>query len=118
MEHGERRVMERSEMLEETGELSGMTGGDWYQSFLLCLCQHLSLRHINSDVAKTSGTRHLPVPNVLQRTLPEETSDLARELTKDPYDFAFTGITGKYNVTGGDCHFYFACVIHLSLRHP
>ena len=31
------------------------------------------------------------------RTLPEETSDLARELTKDPYDFAFTGITGKYN---------------------
>ena len=32
-----------------------------------------------------------------QRTVPEETSDLARELTKDPYDFAFTGITGKYN---------------------
>ena len=31
------------------------------------------------------------------RTLPEETSDLARELTKDPYDFAFTGITGTYN---------------------
>ena len=31
------------------------------------------------------------------RTLPEETSDLARELTKDPYDFAFTGITGAYN---------------------
>lgn len=34
-----------------------------------------------------------------QRTLPEDTSDLARELTKDPYDFAFTGITGKYNET-------------------
>ena len=32
-----------------------------------------------------------------QRTLPEETSDLALELTKDPYDFAFTGITGRYN---------------------
>lgn len=31
------------------------------------------------------------------RTLPEETSDLAQELTKDPYDFAFTGITGHYN---------------------
>ena len=31
------------------------------------------------------------------RTLPDETSDLARELTKDPYDFAFTGITGRYN---------------------
>lgn len=32
-----------------------------------------------------------------QRTLPEETSDLVQELTKDPYDFAFTGITGRYN---------------------
>lgn len=31
------------------------------------------------------------------RTLPEETSDLAQELTKDPYDFAFTGITDRYN---------------------
>lgn len=32
-----------------------------------------------------------------QRTLPEATSDLAQELTKDPYDFAFTGITERYN---------------------
>jgi predicted nuclease of restriction endonuclease-like (RecB) superfamily len=32
-----------------------------------------------------------------KQTLPEETSDLAQELTKDPYDFAFTGITGRYN---------------------
>lgn len=31
------------------------------------------------------------------RTLPDFTSDLAQELTKDPYNFAFTGITGKYN---------------------
>ena len=31
------------------------------------------------------------------RTLPEETSDLAQELTKDPYEFAFTGIAGRYN---------------------
>ena len=31
------------------------------------------------------------------RTLPDETSDLAQEITKDPYDFAFTGITGRYN---------------------
>ena len=30
-------------------------------------------------------------------TLPEETSDLAQELTRDPYDFAFTGITDRYN---------------------
>ena len=31
------------------------------------------------------------------RTLPETTSDLAQELTKDPYNFAFTGITRPYN---------------------
>lgn len=31
------------------------------------------------------------------RTLPDETSDLAQELTKDPYNFAFTGITKAYN---------------------
>lgn len=30
-------------------------------------------------------------------TLPDETSDLAQELTKDPYNFAFTGIKGQYN---------------------
>ena len=32
-----------------------------------------------------------------KRTLPKETSDLAYEMTKDPYNFAFTGITEKYN---------------------
>lgn len=31
------------------------------------------------------------------RTMPDETSDLAQELTKDPYNFAFTGITQPYN---------------------
>lgn len=31
------------------------------------------------------------------RTLPDATSELAQELTKDPYDFAFTGLTGTYN---------------------
>lgn len=31
------------------------------------------------------------------RTLPDETSDLAQELTKDPYNFAFAGITKPYN---------------------
>ena len=31
------------------------------------------------------------------RTLPDTTSDLAQELTKDPYNFAFTGITQPYN---------------------
>lgn len=32
-----------------------------------------------------------------KKTLPEIDSDLAQELTKDPYDFAFTGITSPYN---------------------
>lgn len=32
-----------------------------------------------------------------KRTLPEITSDLSQELTKDPYNFAFTGITKPYN---------------------
>ena len=31
------------------------------------------------------------------KTLPEESSDLAQELTKDPYDFAFTDIKDRYN---------------------
>lgn len=31
------------------------------------------------------------------RSMPEVTSDLAQELTRDPYSFAFTGITQKYN---------------------
>ena len=31
------------------------------------------------------------------RTLPDVNSELAQDLTKDPYNFAFTGITGKYN---------------------
>ena len=29
--------------------------------------------------------------------MPDETSDLAQELTKDPYNFAFAGITQPYN---------------------
>ncbi len=32
-----------------------------------------------------------------KRTLPEVDSDLAQEMTKDPYNFAFTGITKPYN---------------------
>lgn len=31
------------------------------------------------------------------RTIPEIGSDVAKELTKDPYNFAFTGITARYN---------------------
>lgn len=32
-------------------------------------------------------------------TLPEPMSDLAKAITKDPYNFAFAGITGRYNET-------------------
>lgn len=31
------------------------------------------------------------------KLLPDNVSDLAQELTKDPYNFAFTGITEPYN---------------------
>jgi predicted nuclease of restriction endonuclease-like (RecB) superfamily len=41
--------------------------------------------------------RHGKALSNFTETLPDVTSDLAQELTKDPYDFAFTGITGKYN---------------------
>ena len=34
-----------------------------------------------------------------KQTIPESTSDLAQELTKDPYNFAFAGVTKKYNET-------------------
>jgi len=32
-----------------------------------------------------------------KRTLPEDTSELAQEITKDPYNFDFLGITKQYN---------------------
>lgn len=35
--------------------------------------------------------------NNFQHTLPAPMSDLAKEITKDPYNFAFAGITGEYN---------------------
>lgn len=35
--------------------------------------------------------------NNFQNALPAPMSDLAQEITKDPYNFAFAGITGKYN---------------------
>jgi len=34
-----------------------------------------------------------------KHTIPDESSDLAQELTKDPYNFAFTGITKRHNET-------------------
>ena len=51
------------------------------------------LNALSSDLYERKGKT---LTNV-ERTLPAETSDLAQELTKDPYNFAFTGITGRYN---------------------
>lgn len=51
------------------------------------------LNFISTDLYERQGKALTNFKN----TLPEETSDLAQELTKDPYNFAFTGITTKYN---------------------
>ncbi len=51
------------------------------------------LNFLDSDLYERKGKA---LTN-FSRTLPEENSELAQEITRDPYDFAFTGITGKYN---------------------
>ena len=51
------------------------------------------LNFIGSDLYERQGK----ALNNFTTTLPSATSDLAKEITKDPYNFAFTGITGKYN---------------------
>lgn len=51
------------------------------------------LNFISTDLYERQGKALTNFKN----TLPDETSDLAQELTKDPYNFAFTGITTKYN---------------------
>lgn len=51
------------------------------------------LNFLSSDLYERQGKAITNFKN----TLPDVTSDLAQELTKDPYDFAFTGITGRYN---------------------
>lgn len=55
--------------------------------------RNLLLNFLSTDLYERQGKA---ITN-FSTTLPEETSDLAQELTKDPYDFAFTGITGRYN---------------------
>lgn len=55
--------------------------------------RNLLLNFLSTDLYERQGKA---LTN-FNRTLPEETSDLAQELTKDPYNFAFTGITGPYN---------------------
>ena len=55
--------------------------------------REVMLIHIDANLYEREGKA---LTN-FTRTLPAETSELAQELTKDPYSFAFTGITGKYN---------------------
>lgn len=55
--------------------------------------RNMLLNWIDTDLYERKGKA---LTN-FKRTLPDEMSDLAQELTKDPYDFAFTGITGRYN---------------------
>ncbi len=55
--------------------------------------RNMLLNFLDTDLYERQGKAQTNFGN----TLPDETSDLAQELTKDPYDFAFTGITGKYN---------------------
>ena len=55
--------------------------------------RNVLLNFLDSDLYERQGKALTNFKN----TLPKETSDLAQELTKDPYNFAFTGITGSYN---------------------
>ena len=55
--------------------------------------RNVLLNFLSTDLYERQGKA---ITN-FSRTLPDETSDLAQELTKDPYNFAFTGITGPYN---------------------
>lgn len=55
--------------------------------------RNMLLNFLDTDLYERQGKT---ITN-FERTLPSETSDLAQELTKDPYDFAFAGITGRYN---------------------
>ena len=51
------------------------------------------LNFLGTDLYERSGK----ALSNFRYTLPAEESDLAQEITRDPYNFAFTGITGKYN---------------------
>lgn len=55
--------------------------------------RNVLLNFMNTDLYEREGKA---LTN-FTRTLPDDTSDLAQELTKDPYNFAFTGLTGRYN---------------------
>lgn len=51
------------------------------------------LNFMNSDLYEREGK----ALSNFHQMLPAPMSDLAQEITKDPYNFAFAGITGKYN---------------------
>lgn len=51
------------------------------------------LNYLSTDLYKREGK----ALSNFNSTLPLETSDLAQELTRDPYSFAFTGLTGNFN---------------------
>ena len=63
------------------------------QTLLNGWSRDMLLNYVSTDLYERQGKALTNFKN----TLPEETSGLAQELTKDPYNFAFTGITGKYN---------------------
>ena len=61
---------------------------------------------LENDIFSTPWGHHMllidkflanPQKALFKNTLPDVDSDLAQELTKDPYNFAFTGITKPYN---------------------
>ena len=64
-----------------------------HQTVLNGWSRNVLLNFLDTDLYERQGKA---LTN-FSRTLPDETSDLAQELTKDPYNFAFTGITGPYN---------------------
>ncbi|MDE5878264.1 MAG: PDDEXK nuclease domain-containing protein [Muribaculaceae bacterium] len=55
--------------------------------------RNILLNMLGSNLYDRSGKALTNFKN----TLPDVDSDLAQELTRDPYDFSFTGLHGKYN---------------------
>lgn len=51
------------------------------------------LNYLDTDLYEREGK----ALSNFHESLPSEISDLAQEMTKDPYSFAFTGLTGPYN---------------------
>ncbi|MBQ2081113.1 MAG: hypothetical protein II461_05055 [Treponema sp.] len=52
------------------------------------------LNWIDTDLFERSGK---PITNFVN-TLPDSKSNLAQEITKDPYNFAFAGVTEEHKV--------------------